>query len=73
MCRTMKKAMDFSPMAFRIVLYSFPERCYIFLKTTGDGFNPILRRERRNSPAKLCRFDFSLFTESVIFRKSEKI
>jgi len=56
-------------MAFRIVLDSFLERCYMFLKTTGDGFNPILRRERRNSPGRWSSFSLLM---KVIFRQPKK-
>jgi hypothetical protein len=68
--RINKKAMDFSPTAFRILLIFF--EYYIFLKTTGDGFNPINRRERHNNPERLSKFNAFLFSVAVIFRSSKK-
>jgi hypothetical protein len=65
-----KKAMDFPPTAFRILLNIL--RDYTFLKTTGDGFNPIKRRERHNNPGRLSRFNALLVPIEVIFRQSLK-
>jgi hypothetical protein len=53
-----KKAMVFLPMAFRMTFLSF----YPFLKTTGAGSNPGIRRARRNNTSGQADFFISLTT-----------
>gem|GEM_PF-6453113 len=61
-----KKAMDFLPMAFRMIsMYSYP-----VLKTTGDASSRVNRRARKSKRRTHKTKVTLLIDTKVIFRKS---